>query len=117
MDFITRGSDEYLSISSKIMPGNVDGYKVEGTTVDIQAAYLRFTPKRFKNNICMRVELYGCKSSEINDFIPEKFYFCTVKLFFIEYLSFFYLPRSLKTQNLNPAHNKYAHVINFPILN
>ena len=52
------------------MPGNVDGSQVEGTTVDIQAAYLRFTPKRFKNGICMRVELYGCKSSKINDLIP-----------------------------------------------
>ena len=52
------------------MPGNVDGNQVEGTTVDIQAAYLRFTPKRFKNGICMRVELYGCKSSKINDLIP-----------------------------------------------
>ena len=107
------------------MPGNVDGYKVEGTTVDIQAAYLRFTPKRFKNVICMRVELYGCKSSEINDFIPAKFYFCTVKLLllnfisilFNECLSFFYLLRSLKRQNSNPDDNKYALVINFPILN
>ena len=51
------------------MPGNINGYQVEGTTVDIQATYLRFTPKRFRNAICMRVELYGCKSSEINDFI------------------------------------------------
>ena len=52
------------------MPGNINGYQVEGTTVDIQATYLRFTRKRFRNAICMRVELYGCKSSEINDFIP-----------------------------------------------
>ena len=65
------------------MPGNVDGNQVEGTTVDIQATYLRFTPKRFKNAICMRVELYGCKSSEINDFIPAKLYLHTVKLFFL----------------------------------
>ena len=68
MNCYCRGNDKYFF--SKTMPGNVDGNQVEGTTVDIQAAYLRFTPKRFKNGICMRVELYGCKSSKINDLIP-----------------------------------------------
>ena len=64
------------------MPGNVDGSQVEGTTVDIQAAYLRFTPKSFKNLVCMRVELYGCKSSEINGFPHALNVLFIVTLFF-----------------------------------
>ena len=89
------------------MPGNVDGSQVEGTTVDIEAAYLRFTPKSFNNLVCMKVELYGCKSSETNGFphAPNFFLYCYIvfrRMYFFQIFSltaFFEL--FCKMRNLN----------------
>ena len=92
---------------SQTMPGNVDGSQVEGTTVDIEAAYLRFSPKSFNNLVCMKVELYGCKSSETNGFphAPNFFLYCYIvfrRMYFFQIFSltaFFEL--FCKMRNLN----------------
>lgn len=94
---------------SQTMPGNVDGSQVEGTTVDIEAAYLRFTPKSFNNLVCMKVELYGCKSSETNGFphAPNFFLYCYIvfrRMYFFQIFSltaFFELFCKMRNLNLN----------------
>lgn len=55
--------------SSQLLPGNSDASVsvIHSNKVDIKATYLRFTPKAFKGDLmCMRIEVYGCKSVCLN---------------------------------------------------
>ena len=63
--FITDHLPELLFVSfkfsSQVLPGNCDNFTpvVNRLIRPIQARFVRFYPRTY-NNICMRVEVYGC---------------------------------------------------------
>ncbi|XP_046855102.1 coagulation factor V-like isoform X2 [Xenia sp. Carnegie-2017] len=65
--FSLNGQDWFnYSTPNKVWRGNINGRGIKRNNFNssIQTQYLRFYPRRYNYKRCLRVEVYGCKSSD-----------------------------------------------------
>ncbi|XP_046855096.1 uncharacterized protein LOC124448135 isoform X1 [Xenia sp. Carnegie-2017] len=65
--FSLNGQDWFnYSTPNKVWRGNINGRGIKRNNFNssIQTQYLRFYPQRYNYERCLRVEVYGCKSSD-----------------------------------------------------
>ncbi|XP_046855100.1 EGF-like repeat and discoidin I-like domain-containing protein 3 isoform X5 [Xenia sp. Carnegie-2017] len=75
--FSLNGQDWFnYSTPNKVWRGNINGRGIKRNNFNssIQTQYLRFYPQRYNYERCLRVEVYGCKSSDPDNgkFTPAK---------------------------------------------